>query len=95
MRIYAADRRGRYNIMQPEIAGALRARKLETLHATAPDVIAAGNIGCLYAAGGRWVARRACGGIAGLDGRRREARGVGVRGAGANPALTRLAREEG
>ena len=38
---------GTYNILQPEIAGALRRRKLETLHATGPDVIAAGNIGCL------------------------------------------------
>lgn len=38
---------GTYNILQPEIAGALRRRKLETLHALGPDVIAAGNIGCL------------------------------------------------
>jgi glycolate oxidase iron-sulfur subunit len=38
---------GTYNIMQPEIAGQLRARKLDSLKATAPDVIAAGNIGCL------------------------------------------------
>jgi len=38
---------GTYNIMQPEIAGALRRRKLETLKAKRPDVIAAGNIGCL------------------------------------------------
>jgi glycolate oxidase iron-sulfur subunit len=33
--------------MQPDIAAALRARKLETLRAKSPDVIAAGNIGCL------------------------------------------------
>jgi len=38
---------GTYNIMQPDIAAALRARKLETLRAKSPDVIAAGNIGCL------------------------------------------------
>jgi glycolate oxidase iron-sulfur subunit len=38
---------GTYNVMQPVIAGQLRARKLETLKATTPDVIAAGNIGCL------------------------------------------------
>jgi len=38
---------GTYNIMQPEIAAALRRRKLDTLKAKAPDVIAAGNIGCL------------------------------------------------
>jgi len=38
---------GTYNIMQPEIAASLRRRKLDTLKAKAPDVIAAGNIGCL------------------------------------------------
>jgi len=38
---------GTYNIMQPEIAATLRRRKLDTLKANAPDVIAAGNIGCL------------------------------------------------
>jgi glycolate oxidase iron-sulfur subunit len=43
---------GTYNIMQPEIAGRLRARKLETIEALAPDLIAAGNIGCLTQLGG-------------------------------------------
>jgi glycolate oxidase iron-sulfur subunit len=38
---------GTYNILQPEIAGRLRARKLETLVARKPDVVAAGNIGCI------------------------------------------------
>jgi len=38
---------GTYNIMQPEIAGRLRARKLENLRRTRADIIAAGNIGCL------------------------------------------------
>jgi glycolate oxidase iron-sulfur subunit len=38
---------GTYNIMQPEIAASLRRRKLDTLRAKTPDVIAAGNIGCL------------------------------------------------
>ncbi|HEY2132913.1 MAG TPA: glycolate oxidase subunit GlcF [Acetobacteraceae bacterium] len=38
---------GTYNVMQPEIAGRLRARKLENLRATAPDLVAAGNIGCI------------------------------------------------
>jgi glycolate oxidase iron-sulfur subunit len=38
---------GTYNIMQPDIAAALRRRKLDTLKVAAPDVIAAGNIGCL------------------------------------------------
>jgi glycolate oxidase iron-sulfur subunit len=38
---------GTYNIMQPVIAGQLRERKLATIADLAPDVIAAGNIGCL------------------------------------------------
>jgi len=38
---------GTYNILQPEIAASLRRRKLDTLKAKSPDVIAAGNIGCL------------------------------------------------
>jgi glycolate oxidase iron-sulfur subunit len=43
---------GTYNIMQPDIAGRLRARKLETIAALQPDLIAAGNIGCLTQLGG-------------------------------------------
>jgi glycolate oxidase iron-sulfur subunit len=38
---------GTYNLMQPEIAGRLRTRKLDNLRATRPDLIAAGNIGCI------------------------------------------------
>jgi len=38
---------GTYNLMQPEIAGALRARKLENIGRLRPDLIAAGNIGCM------------------------------------------------
>jgi glycolate oxidase iron-sulfur subunit len=38
---------GTYNILQPVIASQLRERKLATLEAVRPDVIAAGNIGCL------------------------------------------------
>jgi len=38
---------GTYNILQPEIAGRLKSRKLENLKATHPDLIAAGNIGCI------------------------------------------------
>ncbi len=38
---------GTYNMLQPEIAGRLRERKLGNLNATKPDVIAAGNIGCI------------------------------------------------
>jgi glycolate oxidase iron-sulfur subunit len=38
---------GTYNLLQPELAGRLRTRKLAHLHATEPDLIAAGNIGCI------------------------------------------------
>ncbi len=38
---------GTYNIFQPEIATRLRDRKLGHIAALRPDVIAAGNIGCL------------------------------------------------
>jgi glycolate oxidase iron-sulfur subunit len=38
---------GTYNMLQPEIAGRLRTRKLEHLKATKPDLVAAGNIGCM------------------------------------------------
>ena len=38
---------GTYNILQPEMAGALRARKVANLERLKPHVIAAGNIGCL------------------------------------------------
>ncbi|TVQ53001.1 MAG: glycolate oxidase iron-sulfur subunit [Rhodobacteraceae bacterium] len=42
---------GTYNLMQPEIAGQLKARKAETIAATRPDAIAAGNIGCIMQIG--------------------------------------------
>jgi glycolate oxidase iron-sulfur subunit len=38
---------GSYSILQPALAEALRARKLETLLACRPQVIATANIGCL------------------------------------------------
>ncbi len=38
---------GTYNLMQPELSAQLKARKLANLEATAPQVIAAGNIGCM------------------------------------------------
>ena len=38
---------GTYNLLQPDIAARLRARKLENLRATRPDVVATGNIGCM------------------------------------------------
>jgi glycolate oxidase iron-sulfur subunit len=43
---------GTYNLMQPEIAGELKARKVRTLEAVRPEVIAAGNIGCMVQIGG-------------------------------------------
>jgi glycolate oxidase iron-sulfur subunit len=38
---------GTYNLLQPEIAGELRERKLGNIRATRPDCVAAGNIGCI------------------------------------------------
>jgi glycolate oxidase iron-sulfur subunit len=43
---------GTYNLLQPEIAAELKARKLNTIAATKPDVIATGNIGCMTQLGG-------------------------------------------
>lgn len=37
--------------MQPEISGQLKTRKVETLEKLAPDIIAAGNIGCMMQIG--------------------------------------------
>ena len=42
---------GTYNLMQPEISGQLKARKVATLEALSPQVIAAGNIGCMMQIG--------------------------------------------
>ena len=38
---------GTYNILQPAIAGQLRARKVANIAKVKPDLIAAGNIGCI------------------------------------------------
>ncbi len=38
---------GTYNILQPEIADALRDRKAANIARVKPDVVAAGNIGCM------------------------------------------------
>jgi len=38
---------GTYNILQPELARRLRERKVGTIERLRPDVIAAGNIGCI------------------------------------------------
>lgn len=42
---------GTYNLMQPEISKELKARKVESLEARRPDIIAAGNIGCMMQIG--------------------------------------------
>lgn len=42
---------GTYNLLQPEIAGQLKERKLRTLNKLTPDIIAAGNIGCMIQIG--------------------------------------------
>ena len=42
---------GTYNLLQPEISGELKRRKVATLEAKAPQVIAAGNIGCMMQIG--------------------------------------------
>jgi glycolate oxidase iron-sulfur subunit len=42
---------GTYNLMQPEISAKLKDRKVRTLEARKPDVIAAGNIGCMMQIG--------------------------------------------
>lgn len=42
---------GTYNLMQPDISAKLKDRKVATLMARNPDVIAAGNIGCMMQIG--------------------------------------------
>ncbi len=42
---------GTYNIMQPDIAGKLRDRKVRNISATGAEVIATGNIGCIVQIG--------------------------------------------
>jgi len=42
---------GTYNLMQPEISKQLKDRKVRTLDALTPDVISAGNIGCMMQIG--------------------------------------------
>ncbi|MBV6636390.1 MULTISPECIES: glycolate oxidase subunit GlcF [Mameliella] len=42
---------GTYNLMQPEISAKLKDRKVRTLEAKKPEVIAAGNIGCMMQIG--------------------------------------------
>ena len=70
---------GTYNILQPELAAALRDRKLANIALTRPDVVAAGNIGCItqLARRGRAAAGRAHGRTARLGDRRPRAAGPG------------------
>lgn len=42
---------GTYNLLQPQISAELKRRKVATLEAKRPDVIAAGNIGCMMQIG--------------------------------------------
>lgn len=42
---------GTYNLMQPEISKELKSRKIKTLEDKAPNLIAAGNIGCMMQIG--------------------------------------------
>ncbi len=42
---------GTYNLLQPEISAELKARKVASLEARRPEVIAAGNIGCMIQIG--------------------------------------------
>ncbi|MFT6775556.1 MAG: glycolate oxidase iron-sulfur subunit [Paracoccaceae bacterium] len=44
---------GTYNLLQPEIASELQRRKVATLEAVKPDVISAGNIGCMMQIGAK------------------------------------------
>ena len=43
---------GTYNLMQPAISKQLKARKVETIEAKTPDLVATGNIGCMMQIGG-------------------------------------------
>ena len=43
---------GTYNILQPDIANRLKERKVANIESTEPDIIAAGNIGCMVQIGG-------------------------------------------
>jgi glycolate oxidase iron-sulfur subunit len=38
---------GTYNMLQPELSAALRARKQKNIASTTPDAVATGNIGCI------------------------------------------------
>ncbi len=46
---------GTYNILQPELAAALKARKLAAIEQVKPDCVASGNIGCIAQLSGAGV----------------------------------------
>jgi len=46
---------GTYNMLQPELADALRERKLRNIASVRPELVAAGNIGCITQLGGAGV----------------------------------------
>ena len=43
---------GTYNLLQPDIAARLRARKVGNIEATGATLVATGNIGCITQIGG-------------------------------------------
>ena len=43
---------GTYNLLQPELAGQLRDRKVANIERTQPNLVATGNIGCMQQIGG-------------------------------------------
>jgi glycolate oxidase iron-sulfur subunit len=46
---------GTYNMLQPELADALKERKLRNIASVRPEIVAAGNIGCITQLGGAGV----------------------------------------
>ena len=82
---------GTYNILQPEIAGQLRARKVKNIERTRPQLIATGNIGCITRCHPRRPHRRA----ARLGDRRPETGGARGRGAAACGGGMRMPRRSG
>jgi glycolate oxidase iron-sulfur subunit len=42
---------GTYNLLQPEISAQLKVRKVRNIEVTRPQIIAAGNIGCMMQIG--------------------------------------------
>ena len=42
---------GTYNVLQPTFADELRSRKVANIESVAPDIVAAGNIGCIVQIG--------------------------------------------